>query len=202
MKLRSVDLTATVGELNQLPEDALPEIALAGRSNVGKSSLLNKLLNRRNFARVSNSPGKTRTLNFYRVNSALYLVDLPGYGFAKRPKTERERWGELVNGYLDGRSPLRGMVQIVDARHDPSIEDLEMVRWLAHGERPYLIVASKADKLSRHKLNVQLARIRRDLAEAAEREIETTRILAFSAVSGRGRDDVWRWIGETTHGRR
>lgn len=200
MKLRSVDLTATVGHLEQLPDDKLPEIALAGRSNVGKSSLLNRLLQRRNLARVSNSPGKTRTLNFYRVNDALYLVDLPGYGFARRSPDERRRWGALVNGYVGERPPLRGMLHIVDARHDPSDEDLEMVRWLAEGHRPYLVVASKADKLSTNKLNVQLARIRRAISEAAERSLADTRILAFSAVTGRGRDDVWRWIGETTDG--
>jgi GTP-binding protein len=199
MKLRSVELSATVGHLSQLPTDGLPEIALAGRSNVGKSSLLNKLLNRRNLARVSNSPGKTRTLNFYRVNDLLYLVDLPGYGFAKRSPEERKQWGALVNGYVTDRESLKGIVQIVDSRHDPTADDLEMVRWLAYGDRPYLIVASKTDKLSNNQMNKQLPRAHRSIAEAAERTLEDTRIQPFSAVTGRGREDVWRWIGDTTH---
>ena len=164
MQFHSVEFVTSVGFLRQLPRDGMAEIAFAGRSNVGKSSLLNRLFNRRNLAKTSSTPGKTRTLNFYRVNQAYYFVDLPGYGYAKRSLQERQAWGQLIEGYVQDRSSIKGFVQLIDARHDPSRDDLQMVDWLVHGKKPFVVVATKADKLSGHKLKNRLDQTRRMLA--------------------------------------
>ena len=148
MKVRFAEFVTSVGRPDQIPQDGLPEIAFAGRSNVGKSSLLNRLLNRKALAKTSRTPGKTRTLNYYIVNRELYLVDLPGYGYARRSHSEREQWAKLVNAYIQDRTPLKGIVQLVDARHDPTADDLEMIEWLNQSRKPFLVVATKADLLS------------------------------------------------------
>ncbi len=191
MKFRSAEFVTSVGFLRQLPRDGMAEIAFAGRSNVGKSSLLNRLFNRRNLAKTSSTPGKTRTLNFYCVNHAYYFVDLPGYGYAKRSRQERETWGQLIEGYVQDRPSIRGFVQLIDARHDPSRDDLLMIDWLVQGEKPFVVVATKADKLSGHKLKSRLDQTRRMLALHGDFDL-----VPFSAMTGRGKDVVWRWIGE------
>ncbi len=195
MKLHSAEFVTSVGHPSQIPAQTLPEIAFAGRSNVGKSSLINRLINRKNLAKTSNTPGKTRTLNYYRVNSAFYLVDLPGYGYARRSPGERQQWADLVNSYLKKRKLLRGTVQLLDARHDPTAQDLDMLRWLLHVQKPFLVVATKTDKLSSSRLESRLGRTREILLSLGE-----IQPLPFSARSGRGCEAVWRWIQEAVHG--
>ena len=191
MKFHSAEFVMSVGFVRQLPRDGMAEIAFAGRSNVGKSSLVNRLFNRKNLAKTSNTPGKTRTLNFYAVNRRYYFVDLPGYGYAKRSQRERQAWGKLIENYVRDRPSLKGFVQLIDARHDPSREDLQMIDWLLSGEKPFLVVATKADKLSGNKLRNRLNQTRRILAFHGNFDL-----LPFSATTGRGKDAVWHWIGE------
>ncbi len=195
MNLRSAAFFTSVGFLSQLPTDGKSEIAFAGRSNVGKSSLMNRLLNRKKLVKTSGTPGKTRTLNFFTVNDAFYLVDLPGYGYAKRSQTEREQWGKLIEGYVADREPLKGFVLLIDVRHAPTEDDLNMIEWLTNSGKRFIIVGTKADKLSNNKLQSSLARTKRVLAWQGEHNV-----LPFSAVTGRGKDELWRWIEETLHG--
>ncbi len=195
MKLHSAEFVTSVGHLSQVPAEVLPEIAFVGRSNVGKSSLLNRLLNRKNLAKTSNVPGKTRTLNYYRVNRTFYLVDMPGYGYARRSREEHRRWAGLINGYLEKRASLRGAVQLLDARHDPTALDLDMLQWLLHVQKPFLVVATKTDKLPGSRLTTRLGRTRDILLSLGKIDP-----LPFSARSGRGREAVWRWIQEAVYG--
>ena len=166
------------------PESELPEIAFSGRSNVGKSSLLNKLVRRKALARVSATPGKTREINFFRVNDAFHLVDLPGYGYARVSKAARHAWRPLIEGYLRTSTQLRGVVQLVDARHEPSADDLRMMDFLASLGVPTIVVATKVDKLSRSERGPTLA------ALAAHLGIEEDQLIPFSARTGEGRDDL------------
>ena len=189
MQIRSASFVTSVADPDRLPMEGLPEIAFAGRSNVGKSSLLNRLLNRRQLAGTSKTPGKTRTLNYYCVNGALHFVDLPGYGYAKRGQQERRQWAELINGYLDTRTSLRGILHLMDARHDPTARDVEMANWLMQFDRPFLVVATKADKLPGSRQKSRLDRTRDLLSRVGEFDL-----VPFSAVSGLGRLAVWNWI--------
>ena len=166
------------------PTSELPEIAFSGRSNVGKSSLLNKLVRRKALARVSATPGKTREINFFRVNDAFHLVDLPGYGYARVSKTAREAWRPLIEGYLETSEHLRGVVQLVDARHAPSADDLRMMDFLASVGVPTIVVATKVDKLSKAERGQTLA------ALAARLGIEDEQLIPFSAQTGEGRDEL------------
>ncbi len=195
MRIQSAEFITSVGKLSQLPCDGLPEIAVAGRSNVGKSSLLNRLFNRKGLAKTSGTPGKTRTLNYFAVNGNLYLVDLPGYGFARRSVDERAEWAKLVNGYLADRSPLRGIIQLVDVRHDLTRQDKDLVEWLADADRPFLVVATKSDKLSGSRLKPRVDRTRATLDSLGCRDF-----LTFSATTGAGRNAVWQWIGRVARG--
>jgi GTP-binding protein len=195
MTLRSAEFLTSVGFLSQLPADGRSEIGFAGRSNVGKSSLLNRLLNRKKLVKTSRTPGKTRTLNFFTINDAFYLVDFPGYGYAKRSQSERAQWGQLIEAYVADRPPLRGFVHLIDVRHAPTEDDFNMIDWLNNGSKPFIIVATKSDKLSNNKLQTSLAGIRRDLASHGEFPV-----LPFSSVTGRGKDELWRWIEETLRG--
>lgn len=166
------------------PELDLPEIAFAGRSNVGKSSLLNKVLKRRSFARVSKTPGRTREINFFKVNDAFLLADLPGYGYAKVSKTRSAEWGPLIESYLRGTTRLRGVVQLLDVRHDPTDDDRQMLDFLADVGVPAMFVATKIDKLSR------LAAQKRVSDLAIILQVDEDHIIPFSAQTGEGRDEL------------
>ena len=173
-------------KFEQYPMPDLPEIAMAGRSNVGKSSLINTMLNRKKLAKTSSTPGKTRTINFYKINQAFYLVDLPGYGYAKVSKKERDSWGGMINTYLSKRESLREVVLLVDCRHDPSGDDLQMYEWIQKQGFGSIVIATKADKLSRSKLAQQLGRIRKQLGMKKE-----ALILPVSALKKEGAEAVW-----------
>jgi GTP-binding protein len=166
------------------PEAGLPEVAFAGRSNVGKSSLINRLLRRKAIARVSQHPGKTREINFYRVNDQFYLVDLPGYGFARVSHSVRARWARLIEGYLRGSPELRGVVQLVDARHEPTDDDVRMLDFLAHLGAPTLVCLTKWDKLRSAERATRVAEAARVL------QLEEAQLIPFSAVTGVGRDEL------------
>jgi GTP-binding protein len=166
------------------PELDLPEIAFAGRSNVGKSSLLNKLLKRRSFARVSKTPGRTREINFFKVNDAFLLADLPGYGYAKVSKARSAEWGPLIESYLRSTKQLRGVVQLLDVRHDPTEDDRQMLDFLAEVSVPVMFVATKTDKLS------QGAAARRVQELAIMLQVDEDHIIPFSAQTGAGRDEL------------
>lgn len=166
------------------PPVELPEVAFAGRSNVGKSSLLNRLVRRRGFARVSNTPGRTREINFFRVNNAFVLVDLPGYGYARVSKTEHEAWRPLIEGYLRSQPSPRGVVQLLDVRRDPSDEDRQMMDFLAETELPTIVVVTKIDKLSSRAASERIGALGQEL------QLDPDQIIAFSAVTGAGRDEL------------
>jgi GTP-binding protein len=185
MKIKSAELAHVVGAAWQLPPGDLPEVALAGRSNVGKSTLLNKLMNRKGLARTSGNPGKTRTLNFYLVNELIHLVDLPGYGYAKVSRWERLAWQKLLEGFLKERRSLNGVLLLVDSRHEAQKSDLQMAQWLQHFGTPMLLVATKVDKLSKNQQTVHLSRLTKTFQ---------MKVLPFSGVSGFGRDQVWQEI--------
>ena len=168
MNFQSVEFEAAAGRADQLKKSDLPEIVFSGKSNVGKSSLLNLLTGRKKLARVSGSPGKTRTINFYRVNDAFRIVDLPGYGYAKVSKSVSEGWGEMMERYLEQRENLRKVIQLVDIRHAPSKQDVEMYQYLRHFGLDGIVVATKADKISRNQLPKQIKLIRQTLKLSAE----------------------------------
>jgi len=166
------------------PEARLPEVAFAGRSNVGKSSLINRLVHRKKFARVSNTPGRTREINFFQVNDRFVLADLPGYGYARVSKEQRASWRPLIEGYLRHSPMLRGVVQLLDARHRPSDDDLQMLEFLAHAGTPTLVVATKVDKLRKSARESRLAELARDAG------VEPEQVIPFSAETGEGRDEL------------
>lgn len=185
LHIKKAEFVSSFVDMKSLPQDKLPEIALVGRSNVGKSSLINKVVNRKNLAKSSSTPGKTRMLNYYIINNAWYMVDLPGYGFAKVSKAEKEKWGKMIEKYLSSREPLRGVIQLVDIRHAPSENDILMKDWLSHYELPILLVATKADKVSRNERQKSLAVIRRSLNLNPDQKP-----IVFSAQTGEGVDEV------------
>jgi len=186
MKVISATYLKSAMRPDQFPRDRRPEVAFAGRSNVGKSSLLNKLLNRRGLAKTSGTPGKTQTINFFDVNSRLYFVDLPGYGYAKVPKALKAKWRRVMTNYLVRREPLRLVVHLLDVRHPPTDNDLDMLGLLEEAQKPTLIVATKLDKLKRGQRAPHLRQIRQalDLDEDAL-------VVPFSAVTGEGVRPVW-----------
>ena len=191
MKITSADFETSAVKLEKCPAESYPEVALAGRSNVGKSSLLNSLINRKRLARTSNTPGRTQLINFFLINGSFHLVDLPGYGFAKVPTRVKAEWGKMVEGYLAKRIQLRGVVQLVDIRHAPTTEDLQMYNWLKHYGIPTAVVATKADKISRGRTMQNLAVVRKTLSISEEAPL-----LLFSALTGQGKDEVWKVIGD------
>ena len=194
MKISSAEFVKSAFEESQWPRDGLPEVAFLGRSNVGKSSLLNTLLGVKGLARTSRTPGRTQSLNFFLVNRRFYFVDLPGYGFARVPREIRESWGRLVTDYLAKRESLVLSIQLVDSRHEPTTLDLQLREWLSENRKPFLTVATKSDKLSRNELSKNLARARKAL-EAAGGGSDVG-LVAYSAVTGLGREAVWRLIEE------
>ncbi|WP_278930252.1 ribosome biogenesis GTP-binding protein YihA/YsxC [Limosilactobacillus oris] len=193
MEVHNVDLTISAVRPDQYPKTNYPEVALVGRSNVGKSSLTNVLINRRNFAHTSSQPGKTQTLNFYAVEDQLYFVDVPGYGYAKVSKKERERFGQMIEQYLTQRNQLRGAILLVDGRHAPTADDVSMYQWLQYYHIPTLVVATKIDKVKGNTWNRQESLIKKTLGLAAGDQL-----VLFSAVNKTGKDAVWQWIDERT----
>lgn len=193
MEVHNVDLTISAVRPDQYPKTNYPEMALVGRSNVGKSSLTNVLINRRNFAHTSSQPGKTQTLNFYAVEDQLYFVDVPGYGYAKVSKKERERFGQMIEQYLTQRNQLRGAILLVDGRHAPTADDVSMYQWLQYYHIPTLVVATKIDKVKGNTWNRQESLIKKTLGLAAGDQL-----VLFSAVNKTGKDAVWQWIDERT----
>ena len=188
MLIHSADFVTSAPALASCPPAEWPEIAFAGRSNVGKSSLINCLLNRKGLVRTSSTPGRTQLLNFFAINEALYFVDLPGYGFARAPRSVRERWQPMVHGYLKGRSNLRAVVWLLDARRDPSEEDLRFLDWLEESGIPTIPVITKVDKVSRNELARRVAKIAGSTGLSAEF------LTPFSVLSKQGHEEVWELI--------
>jgi GTP-binding protein len=186
MKVNSADIVISAVKPEQYPDEAFPEFALAGRSNVGKSSFINKMLNRKNLARTSSKPGKTQTLNFYLINEMLHFVDVPGYGYAKVSKKEREAWGKMIETYLKDREQLRAVVQIVDLRHPPSKDDVMMYNFLKHYEIPCIIVATKADKIPKSKWQKHL-KVAKETLDLDPND----HLILFSSETGQGKDQAW-----------
>ena len=164
MKIHSAEFLLSASTTRQFPATTLPEIAFAGRSNVGKSTLINSLLNRKKLVKTSATPGKTQLINFFKVNDQFYFVDLPGYGYAKVPESVRRKWQNLVEAYLSERETLRNVVLIIDCRHNPTVQDRQLLEWLEYYQRPSLIVASKIDKLKRGQVQKHLQKIKHDLS--------------------------------------
>lgn len=186
MKVVSAEFIKSAFSENDWPPNSGPEIAFMGRSNVGKSSLINSLLGVRSLARTSATPGRTQSLNFFLINKRFSFVDLPGFGYARVPKNIRATWGEMVTSYLAKRSQLVLSIQIVDSRHEPTKLDLQLHDWLEHSAKPRLIVATKSDKLSNNELRESLSRLKRVFNEDS--------VVIYSAKTGRGRDQVWHSI--------
>jgi len=193
MKIRSAEFILSASSPWQFPSPTLPEIAFAGRSNVGKSTLINSLLNRKKLVKTSSTPGKTQLINFFKINDKFHFVDLPGYGFAKVPETVRQQWQRLIEAYLQERESLRNVVLIIDSRHGPTSQDRQLKEWLDYYDRPVLIVASKIDKLKRGQIQKHLKIIRQDLS------LDTAPLAHSSLEKGR-RDEIWKnlnpWLEE------
>lgn len=182
MKITSAEFVKSAFDRSHWITGGLPEIAFLGRSNVGKSSLINSLLARKGLARTSNTPGRTQSINFFLINDSFYFVDLPGYGYAKVPKAMRQGWGKLAEDYLSKRTKLALCIQLIDSRHRPSELDLELHDWLAFHDKPHVVVATKSDKLSSNQL-------RKSLSEICS-SLEDSNVVAYSSRTGRGRDAV------------
>ena len=189
MIIRSVNLETVCGVTSVLPRNDKPEIAFAGKSNVGKSSLINALMNRKSYARTSAQPGKTQTINFYNINDALYYVDLPGYGYAKVSKTEKERWGRMIENYLKKSEQLKCVFLLVDIRHEPSANDRQMYDWVVHNGYEPVIIATKLDKIKRSQKDKQIKLIRTGLGLGKE-----VTVIPFSAETKQGREEIWDLI--------
>lgn len=194
MKIKSVNLETVCGITSKLPDNSLMEVAFAGRSNVGKSSLINGLMGRKSYARTSGQPGKTRTINFYNINEELYFVDLPGYGYAKVSRETTKQWGNMIEGYLEGSKVLRLVFLLVDIRHKPNDNDRQMYDWcVRYGFNP-IVIATKSDKIKRSQLGKQVRQIEDALAV-----VEGTPVIPFSAVNKSGREEIWEYIEMSFH---
>lgn len=189
MIIRNIKLETVCGITSTLPENTLPEIAFAGKSNVGKSSLINALMNRKSFARISATPGKTQTINFYNINEELYLVDLPGYGYAKVSEQEKARWGKMIENYLHKSKQLKAVFLLIDIRHDPSANDKQMYQWIVDQGYEPVIIATKLDKIKRSQLQKQLKAIKFGL-----NLLPGTTVIPFSATTKQGRDVIWDYV--------
>lgn len=186
MVIKHVALDIVCGVTSTLPKNQVPEIAFAGKSNVGKSSLINALMNRKSLARTSASPGKTQTINFYNVNHQMYLVDLPGYGYAKVSQSVKEKWGKLIERYLRQSKQLKAVFLLIDIRHKPSENDKMMYDWIVHNGYEPIIIATKADKLKRSQIPKQMKVLREGLELPGG-----TQVIPFSAQTKQGRDEIW-----------
>ena len=185
MKIRSSEIVVSAIRKEQYPAEGLPEIALVGRSNVGKSSATNALLNRRNFARTSQTPGKTRTINFYKINNEFYFVDLPGYGYAKVSKSEKDKWGVIMERYLQDRQELCAIFLLVDIRHEPTNDDVMMYEWIKHFDYDCIVIATKSDKLSNNELGKSRKLIKETLGLGS-----TDKFYFFSSLNKKGKDEL------------
>ena len=186
MVIKQVNLETVCGITSVLPKNQKPEVAFAGKSNVGKSSLINSLVNRKALARTSSQPGKTQTINFYNVNETMYLVDLPGYGYAKVPQSEKEKWGKLIERYLHGSQQLRAVFLLIDIRHEPGANDKIMYDWICHNGYEPIIIATKLDKIKRSQIQNQVKLIREGLKVRPG-----TQIIPFSSETKQGVAEVW-----------
>lgn len=191
MKITKTEFIKSATQVSQYPLPTLPEIAFAGRSNVGKSSLINALLGRKNLAKTSNTPGRTQLINFFTINDKMSFVDLPGYGFAKVARSVKENWGEMIEAYLRQRTNLALVVLILDIRRVPNEDDLSLRDWLDHYRIPYLYVLTKSDKLSNNQ-SVKQKRIIEKILNASKEE----KLILFSAKTQKGKDDLWKILGK------
>lgn len=185
MKIKNVELELVCGPTSKLPSNSLPELAFAGKSNVGKSSLINCLMNRKSLARTSSQPGKTQTINFYNINKEIYFVDLPGYGFAKVSEAEKKRWGEMIEDYLNSSKMLSVVFLLIDIRHKPSANDKQMFEWIEYMGFDPVIIATKSDKLKRSQVDKHIKQVREGLGASSE-----TIIVPFSSKTKAGRDII------------
>lgn len=195
MKITNAEFIISAVGAEQYPEDGLPEVGLAGRSNVGKSSIINRMIMRKNLARTSSQPGKTQQLNYYRINDNMYFVDVPGYGYAKVSKMQRAAWGRMLEAYFQKRMTLRLVLLVVDLRHAPTTDDCLMHNWLTHYGLPVCVVATKLDKISRNHLSKHVKQVRTTLGLSAEAPV-----VMFSSETGQGREELWDIIHQHAGG--
>ena len=195
MVIKSAVLDIVCGITSKIPDTGLPEVAFAGKSNVGKSSLINGLMNRKALARTSAQPGKTQTINFYKINDELDLVDLPGYGYARVTPAEKEKWGKMIENYLHTSRNLKAVFLLIDIRHDPSANDRQMYEWILHNGYEPIIIATKLDKLKRS----QVQKILKAIREGLQLKKGTT-VIPYSAETKQGRDEIWELIESLTDG--
>lgn len=191
MIIKQVELETVCGITSTLPENTKPEVAFAGKSNVGKSSLINGLLNRKSLARTSSQPGKTQTINFYNVNDELYLVDLPGYGYAKVSEETKAKWGRMIENYLHGSKQLRAVFLLIDIRHEPSANDRDMYNWIVYQGYEPIIIATKLDKIKRSQVQKQIRILKEGL-----KLLPGTVVIPFSAETKQGREEIWKLIDD------
>ena len=193
MVIKQAELDIVCGVTSKLPDTGMPEVAFAGKSNVGKSSLINGLMNRKSLARTSGQPGKTQTINFYKVNGEMYLVDLPGYGYAKVSQAEKEKWGKMIEKYLHTSKNLKAVFLLIDIRHEPSANDRQMYDWIMHNGYEPIIIATKLDKLKRSQVQKHLKMVREGLQVK-----KGTAVIAYSAETKQGREEIWELIDSLT----
>lgn len=191
MVIKEVSLETVCGITSKIPDNQLPEIAFAGKSNVGKSSLINALMNRKSLARTSSQPGKTQTINFYNINSAMYLVDLPGYGYAKVAESEKVKWGKMIENYLHTSKQLKAVFLLIDIRHTPGANDKTMYDWIVYQGYQPIIIATKLDKLKRSQVQKALKEVRTGLGLKTEDVV-----IPFSAQTKQGREEIWALMDE------
>ncbi len=191
MVIKSAALETVCGITSKLPQTSKPEIAFAGKSNVGKSSLINGLMNRKSLARTSSQPGKTQTINYYNVNGCIYFVDLPGYGYAKVPVKEKEKWGKMVENYLHKSRQLKAVFLLIDIRHEPSANDRQMYEWIVSQGFDPVIIATKLDKIKRSQMAKHIKMLKDGLKVKPN-----TPLLPYSAMTKQGREEIWSLIGE------
>lgn len=189
MVIKSINLETVCGITSTLPDNYKPEVAFAGKSNVGKSSMINALMNRKSYARISATPGKTQTINFYNINDALYLVDLPGYGYARVSEKEKAQWGRMIERYLHGSSQLREVFLLIDIRHEPSANDRLMYQWIVDQGYEPVIIATKLDKIKRSQVQKHVKMLKEGLGL-----VPGTTVIPFSSVTKQGRDEIWELI--------
>ena len=189
MVIKSINLETVCGITSTLPDNDRPEVAFAGKSNVGKSSMINALMNRKSYARISATPGKTQTINFYNINDALYLVDLPGYGYARVSEKEKAQWGRMIERYLHGSSQLREVFLLIDIRHEPSANDRLMYQWIVDQGYEPGIIATKLDKIKRSQVQKHVKTLKEGLGL-----VPGTKVIPFSSVTKQGRDEIWELV--------